>query len=113
MVQRLPDTQVFTLSHPAAEEVFLACDCLGWFPMRRDEQGNWTATLQLPPGHYSLRYYVRIGQTMVWCSHEDVEVPAGLDERREAGDMAERELAAADRPRAEPAGENQAPFDNA
>ncbi len=102
MVQRLPNAQVFTLSHSQAEEVYLACDCLGWFPMYRDEQGNWSATLQLPPGHYHLRYYVRIGQTMVWCSHEDIQIPPAYEPEPEAS---ERELTAADRSRAEAAEE--------
>ena len=73
MVRQLPNPQVFTLHQPDADEVYLACDCLGWFPMQRIDRCNWQLTLQLPRGRFHLRFYVRIGDTLLWHSQEDVD----------------------------------------
>ncbi len=66
--------QTFTLHHPAADEVYLACDCLGWFPMRTTGEGHWRLSLALPGGHHHVRYYVRQGVTTQLYTQKDVIV---------------------------------------
>lgn len=82
MLQQRHDGQLLTLHNANADQVYLACDCIGWFPMHRVDKDHWQATLTLPHGCYHLRYYVRQGSTIYWYDHEDMEVgsrsPPGL-----------------------------------
>ncbi len=66
--------QTFTLHHPAADEVYLACDCLGWFPMAATGEGHWRVSLALPGGQHHVRYYVRRGESTQLHAQEDVTV---------------------------------------
>ena len=60
MVQVEDGYAEFRFFRPAATQVHLAGNFNGWrtgeLPMRRDEQGYWTAVLRLPPGDYRFRY---------------------------------------------------------
>ncbi|NCO42384.1 MAG: hypothetical protein AUJ96_20925 [Armatimonadetes bacterium CG2_30_66_41] len=52
----------FRLHAPEAESVFATGDAWGWklkaVPLKRDAEGNWTATKYLPPGEYQYRFVV-------------------------------------------------------
>lgn len=74
MVRRRPAGQRFAICQPDAEEVYLACDCVGWFPMHKVDDGRWQVTLELPHGRYRLRYCVRTGHTIRLCGEENLEI---------------------------------------
>lgn len=74
MVLQEGECQRFTIHQPEARAVFVACDCLGWFLMRKVDETHWQLTLQLPHGHYHLRYYVQTGGTTRLYDQEDVEI---------------------------------------
>ena len=57
-----------------ADEVYLCCDCLGWFSMRRTALGEWQLTLELPPGQHHVRYYARRGGSIIWHDQESVQI---------------------------------------
>jgi len=52
----------FGYFNPEAREVFLVGSFNGWDPrataMRRDELGDWSVVLELPPGEYRYRLMV-------------------------------------------------------
>ena len=55
-------SQTFRLTAPAATEVLLAGDFTRWkegaIPMRKREDGEWTASVKLPPGTYNYLFIV-------------------------------------------------------
>jgi hypothetical protein len=55
-------SQTFRLTAPAAKEVFLAGDFTRWkegaIPMQKREDGDWTASVKLPPGTYNYLFIV-------------------------------------------------------
>ena len=72
--------QTFTTHHPAADELYLACDCLRWFPMAATGAGQWRVSLTLPAGRHHVRYYARRGRTTHLHAQEDVTIGAPLTE---------------------------------
>jgi 1,4-alpha-glucan branching enzyme len=66
-VRRVP----FTVKIDDAREVALAADFNGWTPsttpLRKVQEGAWSATLELPPGEYQYRLVVD-GR---WCDHPE------------------------------------------
>ena len=86
--------RTFTTHHPAADEVYLACDCLGWFPMAATGEGHWRVSLTLPAGLYHVRYYVRRGESTQL--HVQVDVTVGPAPARPAAGQPERGLATAE-----------------
>ncbi len=66
--------QTFRIVNPDAERVLLVGDFTQWqtgpIPMKKDNNGVWTATVSLAPGTYNYLFIVD-GQ---WC--EDPECPA-------------------------------------
>ncbi len=86
MAQRSPEGHVFRLRLPDAEEVYLACDCLGWFAMHKVDELNWELTLRLPTGRHHVRYYVRMGNTTLRYDEQHLEIPApaGAEQGRDA-----------------------------
>ena len=86
--------QTFTTLHPAADELYLACDCLGWFPMAATGEGYWRVSLALPAGRHHVRYYARWGSTTLLYAQEDVTV--GPAPARPAAGQPERGLATAE-----------------
>ena len=70
----------FSCHAPEAQTVFVAGTFNGWrantLALRRETDGNWTAVLQIPPGHYEFKFIVD-GR---WCcdpgcEHGDREYP--------------------------------------
>ena len=53
---------IFTYTDPAAEEVFIAGDFNNWkkntSPMKKNENGVYTAELKLEPGNYNYKFVV-------------------------------------------------------
>jgi 1,4-alpha-glucan branching enzyme len=58
---------VFSCRAPAAHAVFLAGTFNGWAsdmtPMVKDNDGNWTVSIDLPPGRYEYEFIA----DGVWC----------------------------------------------
>src|SRR5262249_26576709 len=56
------EAQSFHLTAPEAEEGFLGGDFTHWkegaIPMRKSEDGNWTASVKLPRGRYNYLFIV-------------------------------------------------------
>lgn len=52
----------FTLFAPEAQTAWLAGDFNGWdvngFPMKKNRQGTWKASVDLQPGRYEYRFWV-------------------------------------------------------
>lgn len=50
----------FTIYAPDAQSVAVAGDFTNWDPkpLKRDESGQWKATLNLPAGEYQYRYFI-------------------------------------------------------
>ena len=86
MINQLPDHQVATVECADADEVFLCCDCLGWFSMNRVDDAQWRLVLQLQPGEHHIRYYVRCGRATRWLGAEQVVILAApVSEAAETG----------------------------
>lgn len=60
--QALDGRVEFRLYRPTAQFVSVAGEFNGWnphaSPMRREEGGYWSCTLELPPGSYQFRYFL-------------------------------------------------------
>jgi 1,4-alpha-glucan branching enzyme len=52
---------LFGLFAPEAQKMSLAGDFNGWdingLPMKKDDEGNWTISVNLGPGRYEYRFY--------------------------------------------------------
>lgn len=70
MIRQLADRQIITIRCPDADTVYLCCDCVGVFAMRRIDGADWQATLQLPRGEHHVRCYAQSGLTTICLAHE-------------------------------------------
>jgi 1,4-alpha-glucan branching enzyme len=66
--------QIFRITGPEAETVLLVGDFTDWqqraIPMKKGNDGIWTATVKLPPGTYNYLFIVD-GE---WCEDPDCSV---------------------------------------
>ena len=94
MISQQYHDQTFTLNHAAADAAYVACDCLGWFPMEATGTGCWRVSLTLPAGLYHVRYYVRRGEATQL--HDQQDVPVGPPPAQPATGQPERSLTPAE-----------------
>lgn len=77
MVHCIHNRCTFSAQCSNAQSMLLCGDCLGCYTMNRTAENEWTATLDLPPGRHSFRYYAQLdGAYILWGQDQVV-----LDER--------------------------------